>query len=65
MHRVKSAAAGLAALISTVVLPAAASAAQCGNDGSGFSAWLSEFKREAAGNGISPSVVDQALANVS
>ncbi|RVJ42797.1 lytic transglycosylase, partial [Sinorhizobium meliloti] len=30
MHRVKSAAAGLAALISTVVLPAAASAAQCG-----------------------------------
>ncbi len=65
MHRVKSAAAGLAALISTVVLPAAASAAQCGNDGSGFSAWLSEFKREAAVNGISPSVVDQALANVS
>lgn len=65
MHKVKIAAAGLAALISIAVLPGSASAAQCGNDGSGFSAWLSEFKREAAGNGINPSVVEQALANVS
>ncbi|WP_026615316.1 lytic murein transglycosylase [Ensifer aridi] len=65
MHMAKRAAAGLAALITTAVLPATAIAAQCGNDGSGFAAWLSEFKREAAGNGISPSVVEQALANVS
>lgn len=65
MHRVKSTALGLAALISTIVLPAAASAAQCGNDGRGFSAWVEGFKREASSNGISPSVVDQALAGVS
>ena len=65
MYRVKSTALGLAALISTIVLPAAASAAQCGNDGRGFSAWVEGFKREASSNGISPSVVDQALAGVS
>ena len=64
MHMAKCAAAGLAALISTVVLPATAVAAQCGNDGSGFAAWVSEFKREAAGNGISASVVNQALGDV-
>ncbi|XEN32530.1 lytic murein transglycosylase [Ensifer sp. WSM1721] len=65
MHMAKCAAAGLAALISTIILPATAIAAQCGNDGSGFAVWLAEFKREAAGNGINPSVVEQALANVS
>lgn len=65
MQRMKRAAAGLAALISTIVLPTAAFAAQCGNDGRGFAAWVEEFKREAAGNGISQSVLDQVLATVS
>ena len=65
MHMAKRAAAGLAALITTALLPAASFAAQCGNDGSGFAAWVAEFKREAAGSGISPSVVNQALSNVS
>ncbi|WEX79274.1 lytic transglycosylase domain-containing protein [Sinorhizobium numidicum] len=65
MHMVKCAAVGLAVLISTATLPVSAAAAQCGNDSSGFQAWVSEFKREAAGNGISPSVLDQVLANVS
>ncbi|ASY58652.1 MULTISPECIES: lytic murein transglycosylase [Sinorhizobium] len=65
MHMARCAVTGLAALISTAFLPAAASAAQCGNGAGGFSAWVAEFKREAAGNGIRPSVLDQALANVS
>ncbi|MDK1491053.1 lytic transglycosylase domain-containing protein [Sinorhizobium sp. 7-81] len=65
MHRAKCVAAGLAALVSTAILPTAAAAAQCGNDGSGFAAWVAEFKQEAAGNGISRSVLDQVLSNVS
>ncbi|OAP38897.1 lytic transglycosylase [Sinorhizobium glycinis] len=65
MHMARCAVTGLAALISTAFLPTAVSAAQCGNDAGGFSAWVAEFKREAAGSGISPSVLDQALADVS
>jgi lytic murein transglycosylase len=40
-------------------------AAQCGNTGAGFSAWVSAFKQEAAGRGISPSVLDRAFSSVS
>lgn len=65
MHTAKCVAIGLAALISTAILPATASAAQCGNDGSGFAAWMTQFKQEAAGNGISPAVLDKALSSVS
>lgn len=65
MYKMKRTAAGLAALISVAVVPTAAFAAQCGNDGGRFSAWVQEFKREAAGNGISQSVLDQALGSVS
>jgi lytic murein transglycosylase len=65
MHRAKCAAVGLAALISTAVFPAVASAAQCGNDGSGFEAWVQNFKQQASGNGISPQVLDRALSGVS
>ncbi|KOF15500.1 lytic transglycosylase [Ensifer adhaerens] len=65
MHTAKCVAIGLAALISTAILPATASAAQCGNDGSGFAAWMTQFKQEAAGNGISPAVLDKALSGVS
>lgn len=64
MHRAKCVVAGLAALVSTTILSSTAAAAQCGNDGSGFQAWVAEFKQQAAGNGISPAVIDQALSGV-
>jgi lytic murein transglycosylase len=56
-----------AGLIATGIFAGAAPAlaAQCGNDGSGFSRWVQDFKREAPGNGISPAVLDRAFANVS
>ena len=39
-------------------------AADCGNDGAGFDAWLTRFKRTAATQGISPATVNSALAGV-
>ncbi|MGO6705191.1 lytic murein transglycosylase, partial [Rhizobium ruizarguesonis] len=45
-------------------LPAAAQGAQCGNNSSGFSTWVADFKQEAAANGVSRSVLDRAFANV-
>lgn len=45
-------------------LPAAAQGAQCGNNSSGFNAWVADFKQEAAANGVSRSVLDRAFANV-
>jgi len=36
-----------------LALSASAAAAQCGNSADGFSSWLSAFKQEAAGQGIS------------
>jgi len=39
--------------------------ASCGNDSSGFAAWLAGFKDAAAGSGISRGVVDRALRDVS
>jgi lytic murein transglycosylase len=41
------------ALLLAFALPAPALAAACGDDGSGFDAWLSDFRREAAAKGIS------------
>lgn len=41
-----------------------AMAASCGHDGSGFSAWLSDFKDDARSAGISQATLDRALAGV-
>lgn len=55
----------LCALFSLAVFAAApARAAQCGNDASGFPAWLESFKQEAVSEGISPDVVASALNGV-
>ncbi|TCU23728.1 lytic murein transglycosylase [Rhizobium azibense] len=45
-------------------VPAAAKAAQCGNNSAGFQAWVADFKQQAAASGVSPSVLDRAFANV-
>ncbi|SIR21932.1 lytic murein transglycosylase [Rhizobium sp. RU35A] len=42
----------------------AAEAATCGNDSTGFEAWVQSFKGEAVRQGISSSVLDKAFANV-
>lgn len=52
----------LALLGSLIASPALA--ATCGNDGSGFDAWVGAFKREAAGQGISSGAL-RALDGVS
>ena len=43
---------------------APASAAPCGNDGSGFNPWLAAFKREAAAAGISQKAIAAGLNGV-
>lgn len=57
----------LAGLIATGLFSAtsAVAAPRCGNDSSGFSRWVQDFKRVAPASGISPSVVDRAFAGVS
>lgn len=55
---------GLAAIVLTAAIPAVAAAAQCGNNATGFPAWVDQFKGEAAANGISPRTLDQAFAQV-
>lgn len=42
-----------------------AKAAACGNDGSGFEAWLAAFKSKAAAQGLSPATLSSALSDVS
>ncbi|GLK68233.1 lytic murein transglycosylase [Hansschlegelia plantiphila] len=54
----------LAAALLTVSA-GAASAASCGNDGAGFSAWLQDFKAQAQSSGVSARTVEAALGNVS
>ncbi len=61
----KSVVAAVATFMMGMALPAGAEAAQCGNNASGFAAWVQDFKQEAASRGISPSVLDKAFANVS
>lgn len=39
-------------------------AAQCGNTSAGFGNWVQSFKQEAAGRGVSQSVLDRAFSNV-
>ena len=45
-------------------MPSAAFAAECGDDGAGFDAWLARFKRTAAAQGISAATISSALAGV-
>jgi lytic murein transglycosylase len=47
------------------VLSGPALAASCGDDSSGFAAWVESFKPEALAQGISQRTVDAALGNVS
>lgn len=51
-----------AAMMLTVT---AAQAASCGNDASGFDAWVQAFKQQAPAQGIPASVVQQAFSGVS
>jgi lytic murein transglycosylase len=51
-----------AAAIALFVPPA--QAAPCGRSAEGFDSWLRAFKQEAASEGISSAVIDQALAGV-
>lgn len=59
--------AALAALawLATTLLAAPAGAAPCGNTGSGFNAWLDDFRGRAAAAGISRRAIDDGLAGVS
>jgi lytic murein transglycosylase len=41
-----------------------AEAAKCGRTGSGFGAWLADYKRRARANGISQRTIDRALSGV-
>lgn len=64
MHKAKCVLAGFTAVMAVAILPATAAAAQCGNNAGGFGAWVEDFKSEAASQGISPSVLNTAFANV-
>jgi lytic murein transglycosylase len=55
----------LAAFIAFTLLTGAASAAPCGNDASGFDAWVADFRVDAANMGIPQNIVASALGNVS
>ena len=52
------------AALGLMLMAPAASAATCGNTGAGFSAWLAQFKRQAAAQGIPARVIRAALGNV-
>jgi lytic murein transglycosylase len=57
----------LSVAVATLLLVAApaANAADCGDDASGFDAWLVGLKRTAAAQGISPAAISSGLAGVS
>lgn len=64
MHwRLRNAVLALAAMVLANV-SSDALAARCGNTGAGFSRWLADFKREAAGAGVSSKVIASALNGV-
>ncbi len=54
----------LAGTAAVALNPLSAFAARCGNNAAGFEAWVQDFKQEAAGQGVSRSVLDKAFANV-
>ena len=47
------------------LLPSFAAAQECGNDASGFEAWLARFKAKAAAQGISQAAIQRTLEGVS
>ena len=53
-----------AAVITLAGMATAVAAAPCGNSAAGFQGWLTDFRREAAGQGISQRTLDSALAGV-
>jgi lytic murein transglycosylase len=54
-----------AAVLGAGAFSTAANAAQCGNDGAGFDAWVQNFQQEAISRGVSPRVATAALTGVS
>ena len=64
MRMTKFLVAAIAAVGAFHAVPVAANAAQCGNNGAGFDAWVQQFKQEAAAQGVSQSVLSRAFANV-
>ena len=56
---------GAAALAALMTASPRRSAASCGRGADGFDGWLQQFKQEAASQGISRSVIESALSNVS
>jgi len=55
-----------AAIVALAALASGPALAQsCGNDASGFNAWVESFKQDAAAQGISQRTIDTALSNVS
>jgi lytic murein transglycosylase len=51
----------LALTLAIALLDAPAHAAQCGSSPDGFSAWLADFKQEAAAAGVAPSAIQASL----
>ncbi|MEM8552525.1 MAG: lytic murein transglycosylase [Pseudomonadota bacterium] len=56
---------GALVLCGLIALSAPAHAATCGDNASGFNAWLADFKERAVREGIRRSTVDSALSGVS
>src|SRR5271166_6664859 len=54
-----------AAIAASVLGAPPADAAQCGDNPEGFKVWLEDFKQVAINDGVSPEVVDRALATAS
>lgn len=54
----------VAAALAAIFVASAAHAASCGNTGAGFDSWLSNFRRQAAAQGISQSAINAGLSGV-
>ena len=52
----------LLAFVAAALSAGIARAAECGDSPEGFRAWLEDFKQVAINDGVSPDVVDSALA---
>lgn len=56
--------AGAGVLAANLASAGAAMAARCGSDGSGFNAWMGDFRQKARGSGISEATLKRALDGV-
>ncbi|MBX9926651.1 MAG: lytic murein transglycosylase [Hyphomicrobiaceae bacterium] len=65
MLALKSACASAAMAIAIILSSTAVRAADCGDGGVGFDAWVDRFKKQAAGQGISQGVLSSAFSGVS